>query len=168
MIMSVARDPDRTFNGPVEVGLRSLVILSEAYPDRYSLERLVVFDYFVVHSDDIDDGPVGLHPKTPHRSGELLVRRSAVRQGIKLYASRGLLTEHYSTDGIYFTATDVSAQFVDALTTEYVGLLRQRASWVINRFRTYSDEEVSRMADENVGEWGAEFVMESVLWEDTQ
>ena len=33
------------FNGPIEIGLRALTLLSEAFPFAYSLQRLVVSDY---------------------------------------------------------------------------------------------------------------------------
>ena len=72
------------FNGPVEIGLRTLVILCEAYPEPMSLQRLILFDYLIVHSDDLPDGPAGLHPQTPHRSGELLIRRNLLQDGIAL------------------------------------------------------------------------------------
>ena len=66
------------FNGPVEIGLRALCVLTTAFPAAYALQRLVVFDYFLVHSDDIEGGPEGLHPRTPHRGGEILVRRVVI------------------------------------------------------------------------------------------
>ena len=71
------------FNGPVEIGLRALAVLNDAYPVVYSLQRLVVFDYLIVHSDDVLGGPSGLHPQTPRRGGELLVRRGVVDFHIK-------------------------------------------------------------------------------------
>lgn len=83
--------PLQPFNGAVEIGLRALSLLNEAFPATYSLQRLVVFDYLVVHSDDLPNGPAGLHPKTPHRGGELLVRRAVLEEGLLLYQSRGLV-----------------------------------------------------------------------------
>lgn len=47
------------FNGPVEIGLRALCVLTTAFPAAYALQRLVIFDYFLVHSDDIEGGPRG-------------------------------------------------------------------------------------------------------------
>ena len=46
------------FNSAVEVGLRTLIVLDASYPNTSSLGRLVVFDYLLVHSDDVDGGPV--------------------------------------------------------------------------------------------------------------
>ena len=151
------------FNGPVEIGLRALSVLSEAFPAQYSLQRLVVSDYLLVHSDDLPGGPPGLHPKTPHRGGELLVRRAVLEQGLMLYQSRGLLERHYTDTGVMFAATDRTAGFLDALSSTYAAELRDRAAWLVSLFEDVSDSELLRIADAQVGEWGAEFAMESVL-----
>jgi hypothetical protein len=154
------------FNGPVEIGLRSLAILNEAFPDAYSLQRLVVFDYVIVHSDDLPGGPPGLHPKTPHRSGELLVRRGVLQTGLMLYQSRGLVERRFDQSGVFFAATEYSAAFLDALGTDYALSLRQRARWLVTKYGVLSDSQIQDLVRENVGEWGTEFEMESVLWEE--
>lgn len=151
------------FNGPVEIGLRSLAVLSEVFPLSYSLQRLVIFDYLLVHSDDMPNGPVGLHPKTPHRSGELLVRRAVLEPGLMLYQSRGLLERQYTETGVMFSATERSAAFLDTLASDYVKQLRERAIWLVSLLGETPDEEVLAIAKANIGEWGAEFAMESVL-----
>lgn len=152
------------FNGPIEIGLRALCVLTTAFPAAYSLQRLVVFDYFLVHSDDLEGGPEGLHPQTPHRSGEILVRRDVLQQGLTLYESRGLLERIYKEGGIFFAATDRSADFLDTLRTEYLKGLRERAEWVVESFGLLADDQLDAMVREYVGKWGAEFAMESVLW----
>lgn len=154
------------FNGPVEIGLRSLSILCEAYPASYSLQRLIVLDYIVVHSDDIPNGPSGLHPKTPQRSGELLVRRGMLQQGLLLYMSRGLLKRQYGTVGVTYGATEITGAFLDALSSGYVTSLRARSTWVVNALGAVSDEELDQVVRLHIGQWGAEFEMESVLWEE--
>jgi len=152
------------FNGPVEIGLRALAVLNEAYPDAYSLQRLVIFDYLIVHSDDIPGGPSGLHPKTPHRGGELLVRRGVLQEGLLLYQSRGLVERRYENSGVLFVATDRSASFLDALSADYVAGLRERAAWLVSNFGMLPDVDLEQIVRNHVGEWGAEFEMESVLW----
>lgn len=152
------------FNGPVEIGLRALCVLNKAFPAAYALHRLVVFDYFLVHSDDIEGGPEGLHPRTPHRGGEILVRRGVIQDGLTLYESRGLIERVYKDGGIFFAATEKSADFLDTLSTEYVAGLRDRADWVVDGFGALDDKELDLMVRERIGTWGAEFTMESVLW----
>ncbi|MEZ6077704.1 MAG: ABC-three component system middle component 2 [Pirellulaceae bacterium] len=90
------------FNSPVELGFRTLVLLNEAFPKKFSLRQLVIFDYLMVHSDDVSGGPAGLHPQTPYRSGELLVRREPLQAGIELFHSRGLIEELYRATGVFF------------------------------------------------------------------
>lgn len=159
--------PDRyiaPFNGPVEIGLRAISILNDSFPLGYSLQRLIIFDYLSVHSDDIEGGPAGLHPKTPHRSGELLVRREALQKGLELYMGRGLAEQRFQVSGVTYAATEVTGSFLDALQTEYVVDLRIRTSWLVDTFSTVSDDDLSFLVRENLGAWGAEFEMESVLW----
>ena len=152
------------FNGPIEIGLRALCVLTTAFPSAYALQRLVVFDYFLVHSDDIEGGPEGLHPQTPHRGGEILVRRGVLQDGLTLYESRGLIERVYKDGGIFFAATDRSADFLDTLSTEYLKALRDRSDWVVDSFGPLADGELDAMVRERIGTWGAEFSMESVLW----
>ena len=152
------------FNGPIEIGLRALCVLTTAFPTAYALQRLVVFDYFLVHSDDIEGGPEGLHPQTPHRGGEILVRRGVLQDGLTLYESRGLIERVYKDGGILFAATDRSADFLDTLSTEYLNALRERSDWVVDSFGLLADVELDAMVRERIGTWGAEFSMESVLW----
>jgi hypothetical protein len=152
------------FNGPVEIGLRALCVLTAAYPVSYTLQQLVVFDYLLVHSDDVPGGPPGLHPQTPHRGGEILVRRGVLQDGLALYESRGLIARAYQADGIFFAATDKSAGFLDALSAEYLKELRACADWVVDSFGFLDDSELDAMVRERIGTWGAEFAMESVLW----
>ncbi len=154
------------FNGPVEIGLRALAILNSSYPDVYSLQRLVVFDYLIVHSDDVPDGPPGLHPQTPHRGGELLVRRGVLQRGLLLYQSRGLVEQRYEDSGVFFAATERSAAFLDVLRTEYVADLLERAAWLVGSFGKTPEADLEEMVRDRVGEWGAEFEMESVLWDE--
>lgn len=155
------------FNGPVEIGLRALTILCQAYPAAYSLQRLVVSDYLLVHSDDLPDGPSGLHPKTPHRSGELLIRRNVIEAGLLLYHSRGLIERKFTDKGVFFAATERSAAFLNALSAEYSIALQDRAAWLNDNYRQLTDGVLEQIVREHLGDWGAEFVMESVLWDDS-
>jgi hypothetical protein len=152
------------FNGPVEIGLRALCVLTSAFPAAYALQRLVVFDYLLVHSDDIEGGPKGLHPRTPHRGGEILVRRGVLQDGLKLYESRGLIERVYKEGGIFFAATEKSADFLDTLSSGYLKDLRDRADWVVESFGHSEEAELDATVRNRIGTWGAEFPMESVLW----
>jgi hypothetical protein len=166
MTMDLAPQSIPPFNGPVEIGLRALCVLTAAYPAAYSVQHLVVFDYLLVHSDDMPGGPEGLHPQTPFRGGELLVRRGVLQAGLALFESRGLIERAYRDGGIYFSATDAAAGFLDSLSTAYVTGLRQRADWLVEGYGPLEEDELNAMVRERIGTWGAEFTMESVLEEE--
>ena len=50
-----------TFNGPLEAGMRAVAILAAAYPQTYDLQRLVAFDYLLVHTGDIGGPRAYIH-----------------------------------------------------------------------------------------------------------
>jgi hypothetical protein len=168
MTAEATRPISSPFNSPIETGLRTLCLLTAGFPSPCSLQRLVIFDYLLVHSDDIPDGPPGLHPQTPHRSGEILVRRGVLQAGILLYQSRGLIETVYTTTGVFFVATEHSASFLDVLEAGYVSGLRERADWVTARFGALSDDDLDSLVRDHLGQWGAEFALESVLWAEEQ
>jgi hypothetical protein len=154
------------FNSPVEVGLRALAVLTACHPAAHGLQRLTVLDYLVVHSDDAPDGPPGLHPPTPYRAGELLLRRGVLEEGLLLYQSRGLIERRFDPNGVFYAATDSAAAFLDVFAGQYVEALRDRAAWVTDRFAAVSDEALSDLVRTWIGEWGAEFTESSVLREE--
>jgi len=94
------------------------------------------------------------------------VRRGVLQEGLLLYQSRGLIDRVYQDGGIFFTATDKSAGFLDALQSEYVTGLRARANWVVDSYGLLDEAELGAMVGERIGAWGAEFTMASVLWEE--
>lgn len=156
------------FNGPVEIGLRALCVLTDAYPEAYSLQRLVIYDYLVVHSDDLPDGPAGLHPRTPRRGAEILVRRQTLQLGLHVYGSRGLVDVKYTPTGIHYIATERSASFLDALSSDYILRLRERSAWMVETWGRSTDSELESYVKSHIDEWGSEFTMESVLWSEQQ
>ena len=84
----IERRRTRIFNTPFETGLRSAVVLTACYSDTLGLNRLVVFDHLVVHTEDVG-GPESMHPKNRSRAAEILVRRSLVQSGLSLMQTRG-------------------------------------------------------------------------------
>lgn len=156
---------DKPFNSPFESGLRSLIILSEAYPETFDLQRLLYYSYMIVHTADISGGPESIHPLTPHRSGELLVRREIVKNGILLMQLKGLLEQQNRTDGIFYKATDLSIPFLDRMSSSYFDSLRERAAWVVQRFFEYPDKSLREFVQDHLDKWGAEFEHESLVRE---
>lgn len=158
------------FNTPLECGLRSLVILTEASPEAFDLQRLMQYDYLLVHSSDVaaqyQQTPESIHPATPNRVGELIVRREMCQLGLRLMISRGLIACSFSKMGIQYAATDLALPFLDSLTTRYVGQLRNVAVWLNKTLAGLSDSSLSELMNDNLGQWGAEFVFQAILSEE--
>lgn len=151
------RQPNITlFNSALETGVRSLVILAANFPTALDLQRLVDFDYLVVHSGDVD-GPESLHPPLPMREGELLVRRKVIESGLSLMMSRGLVTRVAGEEGIVYQASDYAKPFVDALATSYMRSLIDRADWVATAFGNMDTKELSNLISSFFDKWTTQF-----------
>lgn len=146
----------QTFNSPIETGMRALILLAESYPEQLDLQRILEFDYIMVHTSDVD-GPPSIHPALPLRSGELLVRRQLIERGLMLLISRGLISRHATPNGFMYQAEDDAGPFIDALSAEYLDDLKNRAVWVVDRFSEMSDQDIRIMLSSVYDQWSREF-----------
>lgn len=146
----------QTFNSPIETGMRALILLATAYPVQFDLQRILEYDYMMVHTGDVD-GPPSIHPALPLRSGELLVRRELIERGLMLMISRGLVSRQATRTGFMYQAEDDAGPFLDALTAEYLDDLKNRAEWVVDRFRDMSDQDIRFMLTRVYDQWSREF-----------
>ena len=144
------------FNSALETGVRSLAILVATHPRGHDLQRLVHYDYLTVHSADAG-GPPSLHPATPLRSGELLVRRGTVERGLLLMISAKLVRRLTDRSGFYFVAEDAAGGFISNLTSEYHVGLKARARWVVDTFDPLSPSELDRRIKQLFEAWTVEF-----------
>ena len=144
------------FQSALESGLRALAVLVKAYPVKIDLQRLIYFDYLLVHSADAG-GPESLHASTPLRNGELLVRRDLVERGLILFESRSLVEKVYDESGVAYLATDSASAFLDGLSSPYTLKLNNRASWAFEKFGLKSESEVAQFFEQNFSRWSSEF-----------
>jgi len=151
------------FNSPLEIGLRSLYILSESYPLGYDLQRLIYYDYLLLHSNDINNGPESIHPSLPYRSTEILIKRDLIQKGIILMSSKDLVKPIFNEKGIQYSATDITNRFLEYNTSEYAKSLKRVSQWVIATFNSYEDKNLSIFMTNNLINWGGEFTKESIF-----
>ncbi len=98
------------FNSPLETGVRAVVALDAAFPRCFDLAHLTWFDHLVVHTGDIG-GPTSLHPDIPQRTGELLVRRRLVEDGLNLMRRVHLVEAQITERGIVYQAREEASAF---------------------------------------------------------
>ena len=145
-----------TFNGPLEAGVRTVVILGAAFPLAFDLQRLVAFDYLLVHTADIG-GPESLHPPVPLQSAALLIRRRIVEDGLLLMMTRDLVRREAAPAGLLYRAGESAALFLDALQSEYLVSLKGRADWLVNALGRRSDAEFRGIMHRFFDKWVEEF-----------
>ena len=155
------------FNNPIESAVRSLVLLVDTYPNTLDLQQIVYLDYLLVHSDDAG-GPASLHPPTPQREGEIVVRRNLIEQGLNLLLVRGLIARNATSEGFDYAALDTAGSIVASLTTPYSQQLRERARWVTTTFAQRDVEWLTIFFKEHLGRWGSEFATSSPGWEELE
>ncbi|HLO98861.1 MAG TPA: ABC-three component system middle component 2 [Fimbriimonas sp.] len=152
------------FNSPLEAGLRVLALLIESFPQSMDLQKLVFLDFLAVHSQDAD-GPISLHPPTPHRSAELVLRRDLLEQGALLMMSRGLVSRAFHESGFLYGATEEAGSFFISLKAPYTVALRDRVKWVMATFGANTSEELRGFFNRNLDRWGGEFALASTYEE---
>jgi hypothetical protein len=145
-----------TFNGPLEAGVRAVAVLCAAHPQSFDLQRLIAFDYLLVHTGDIG-GPESLHPPTPLQSAEILVRRKLVEQALLLMMTRDLVRREARSDGIRYRAGENATPFLQALQSEYLVALKQRAEWLVDALGKHTETEFRAIMHKFFDRWVEEF-----------
>lgn len=143
-------------NGPLEVAVRLMMVLVEAFPVHLDLNRLVLLDHGLLHSADLG-GPESLHPAVPIRSGELGIKRQLVQAGVEVLVRSGLARMEMTSGGIRFWASENAEGFARLLATDYAQALSARASWAVSHFSDLSDEAMREAMRAVSGHWAEEF-----------
>jgi hypothetical protein len=144
------------FNSALETGVRAAVLLDATFPRCFDLAHLTWFDHLVVHTADIG-GPPSLHPDIPQRTGELLVRRRLVEDGLKLMRRLHLVDAKTTEQGIVYQAREEASALIDSMRSTYAIELKKRAAWLSGFLERISDGEMGALIAERIGRWTVEF-----------
>lgn len=144
------------FNSTLETGVRAAVVLDALHPRAFDLAHLTWFDHLVVHTSDIG-GPHSLHPDIPQRTGELLVRRRLVEDGITLMRQLHLVEANIDNNGITYCASEDASAFVEALRTQYSTELKECAVWLASFVGRTSESDLAALISKRIGRWAVEF-----------
>jgi len=155
-----ATRPAPLFNSALETGVRALVFLNAAFPRVFDLAQLTWFDHLVVHTADIG-GPQSLHPDLPQRTGELLVRRRVVEEGVQLMRRLHMINAIADKNGIAYQASDDASALVETMQTPYAAALKDRAAWLADMSESFTDKQLADLLAEKIGRWAVEFQVET-------
>jgi hypothetical protein len=143
------------FNSPFELGLRMVYLLSALRPGGADLQKLVLLDYAIVYSGDLE-GPESLHTPVPYRGAELLSRRELIEQGLYLMSTRGLVDAMTDETGITYFAGPSALTVTGTLTSRYFLALEERCRWVATTFEDKESSTLMREFADRGHLWGAE------------
>lgn len=143
------------FNSPFELGLRMVYLLKALAPHGGDLQKLVLLDYAIVYSADLN-GPSSLHTPVPFRGAELLSRRELIEQGLYLMSTRGLVTANWDANGITYFAGDAARTMTNSLVSNYLRQLESRCHWAAETFGQIDSIELTAQFAASGHLWGAE------------
>jgi len=142
----------RPLNSPLELGLRALIVLTDAFPRSFDVDRLALMDYCLLHSGDFG-GPPSILPPIPARSGEFGIKRSVVEHGVQLMARAEMIDLIAGEGGITYRASEKALPFLLLLDSPLVGRLRGIARWVTTELADVSTEAVRERLNRITNSW---------------
>ncbi|MFE2716971.1 ABC-three component system middle component 2 [Streptomyces mirabilis] len=142
-------------NSPLEVGMRTLMLLAASFPQPLDVAQLVYLDHLMLHSSEVN-GPPSLHPALPAGPGELAMKRGLIEQGLIVLLRAGLAEVEATPEGLLYRASEEGPGFVDILAAPYADALKDRASWVIAA-RASSDLDVRSATRAITDRWAYDF-----------
>ena len=77
--------------------------------------------------------------------------------------SKQLITSIFDNTGILYSATELTKPFLKYNNSDYATKLKSVSIWLVKKFETYSDENLSLFIKNNMDVWGGEFSKESLL-----
>lgn len=153
------------FNTSLEIGFRILYLLQGIYPKEIDINRLVIYDYFLLNSGDFPNGIKSLHPPIPHRSSQIIIKPLIIKDALSLMSSKELIDIIFSVDGIKYKANDLTKKFIELQDNEYSNNLILISEWINKQFGEISDDKLKTIVENNIPNWGGEFIYESFIRE---
>jgi len=149
------------FNTTFELGIRMVYLLSALGSRGADLQKLILLDYAVIYSDDLD-GPTSLHTPVPFRGSEIYSRRALIQAALHLMASKGLISVSISDDGVSYVPGEQSRVLVASMASSYARRLAERCAWVA---KTFGESDSTSLTVDFIARgqrWGAEFEAEKI------
>lgn len=150
------------YNTPYEVGARVLILLNYSVIP-IDLQRIIYYDYLVLHYGDIDKNYESLHPSNPYHITELYVRRKFIQEALDLISRKGLIDITLSKHGFLYSSNKMGRKFIKCFDSDYFSKLEKFAQLVIDFFKDFSGSEIDAYISNNIGKWKDEFETESLF-----
>ncbi|CAM4214038.1 hypothetical protein SAMN06265348_10625 [Pedobacter westerhofensis] len=132
----------KIYSSDLEISLRLMAILQFYVQAPLTIERLVVYDFLILHGNDIFPELHSLHPKSPNSSNEFLIKRELFKRGLHLLVSKELIKVNINKTGISYQGSELTVRFCEKLNSPYSRKLYPAVQSVISTTSLYSDLEL--------------------------
>jgi hypothetical protein len=157
-IMKEPQTPSiKIYNTPIEIGLRSLVILQSSDNQIMDLEKIMYLDYLCLNTADIG-GPTSLHAPLPNRGVQVFSKKDLIQKGLSIMLTKELINLIVLPEGFFYQISEAGSVFLKLFQTKYFLDLLDRCQWVLSRWGNESTKQIKLFIDDNIQNWGADFL----------
>ena len=149
----------KIYNTNQEIGCRILLMLG-TIKNEYSLERIIYYDYFSLHLNDLEKEYVGLHPSNPNHSSEIIIKRNTIQNAILYLFRKGLLEVTYNLSGFKYKNTELGNHVIEMLDNDYSFKYRECVKKVDKYFGNMKDDDIMNYVTSNIEKWTGQFESE--------
>lgn len=153
------------YNTYYEIGVRVLLLLNFT-SGPIDLQRIIYYDYLMLHYGDIDEDYKSVHPANPFHTTELYIRRELIQSALDLICKKGLTNIIFSNNGFLYDISSLGRNFIKCFESDYFAKLIKYAQLVTNRFDNFSVNDLNEFISINVGKWKDEFENEILFRRD--
>lgn len=118
---------ERYMDSEIEFGLRALILVSILDDCELSFDKLIIFDYMLTNINDFDTNFDSVHPNTSYRFAKVIIKRQVYKNGLNYCVIKNLIDIKYTSSGILYKATSLTAPFINLIETTYVEQLKRCA-----------------------------------------
>lgn len=147
-----------TLNNCIEISLRLLVLFDES-DTSMDIQRIIFYDYALIHAADFDKKKNSLSPASPFRKEELYVKTELIKEALNILLKKQLIDVDFKSTGILYKKNQSTSRFLEYCNSQYYLYLKDAAKWVKNYFNNYDAEELRQYFTDVVGKWKSEFSM---------
>lgn len=147
----------RIYNTPVEIGIRSLIILGSGGDRQMDIEKIMYLDYLCLNTSDVN-GPTSLHAPIPNRGVQVFSKKDLIQKGLSIMISKELINLVIEQKGFFYQISEAGKLFLGLFHTKYFNDLSARTKWVLESWGDLRTDEIKLYIDNNIQKWGGDFL----------
>lgn len=147
---------ERYMDSEIEYGLRALILVS-ILDCELSFDKLIIFDYMLTNINDFDNNFDSVHPNTSYRFAKVIINRQVYKNGLNYCVIKNLIDIKYTTSGILYKGTSLTAPFINLMETDYVVKLKRCAIRIGELYGNSILDDLQQLIEKKVNEYGIGF-----------